>query len=34
MYYLGVEDWLKDMYNQADLVDLMRNDVGGSPGSL
>jgi len=34
MYYLGVEEWLKDMYNQEDLVDHMRNDIGGPPGSL
>jgi hypothetical protein len=26
MYYLGIQEWLKDTYNRVDLVDQLRND--------
>jgi hypothetical protein len=35
MYYLGVAEWCKDLYNQDTLVDHLRNDCSNAlPGSL
>jgi hypothetical protein len=35
MYYLGLEDWMRDLYNRLDLVDYLRNDErNGPPGSI
>lgn len=35
MYYLGLTEWCKDLYNREDLIDYLRNDDEcGPPGSL
>jgi hypothetical protein len=34
MYYLGVTEWCRDLYNREDLIDYLRNDEEcGPPGS-